>query len=158
MKKKLFFFLLFGFIIPKGHSQNAVVAAGGDATGSGGKVSYSTGQIAYIYASGANGSEHQGVQQPFEISTLGNDIFPTITLEMTVYPNPTANDITLKIADYSTENLSYQLVDIRGKKISNEKIINSETQISLENLNSAIYFLEVHNQSKLIKTFKIIKN
>jgi hypothetical protein len=87
MKLNLLLFLLFGFLIPKAHSQSAIVVAGGDATGTGGKVSYSVGQIAFTYASGTNGSVTQGVQQPFEISNLGNDDFPTITLEMTVSYN-----------------------------------------------------------------------
>ncbi len=151
-------FLLFGILIPKVHSQLTIVATGGDAIGTGGKVSYSIGQIAYSYESGSNGSVAQGVQQPFEIYTLGNDDFPTITLEMIVFPNPTFNNVTLIIADYSTENLSYQLFDVNGKQIFDEKITYSETQINMLNLNSSIYFLEVTNQNKTIKTFKIIKN
>ncbi|MCZ8196416.1 MAG: T9SS type A sorting domain-containing protein [Flavobacterium sp.] len=157
-KLNLLLFLLSCFLIPNVHSQNAVVASGGDATGTGGKVSYSVGQIAYTYASGTNGSVNQGVQQPFEISTLGNDNFPNIVLEMSVYPNPTANNVTLKISDFSTENLSYQLFDIAGKQILSEQVANSVTEINMDNLNSAIYFLIINNQNKIIKTFKIIKN
>ena len=158
MKFNLLLFLLFSFLIPNVHSQNAVVVAGGDATGISGKVSYSVGQIAYTFSSGTNGSVALGVQQPFEISTLGNDDFPNITLEMSVYPNPTTNNVTLKISDFSTENLSYQLFDIARKQISSEQISSFVTQINMDNLNSGIYFLSINNQTKTIKTFKIIKN
>jgi len=157
-KNKLFLFLLFNFLYPKVHSQIAIVATGGDAIGTGGTASYSVGQIDYTYANGINGSVSQGVQQPYEISTLGNDEFPTITLEMSVFPNPTVNNATLIVADYSTENLSYQLYDVNGKQILNENITHSETQINMENMISAIYILNVNNQNKTIKTFKIIKN
>lgn len=157
-KLNLLLFLLFSFLIPNMHSQNTVVVAGGDAIGTVGKVSYSVGQIAYTYASGTNGSVNQGVQQPFEISTLGNDNFSNITLEMSVFPNPTTNNVTLKISDLSTENLSYQLSDVAGKQISNQKITDPEIQVNMENLTSAIYFLSVSNQNKTIKTFKVIKN
>jgi hypothetical protein len=157
-KLNLLLFLLFGFLIPKVHSQNAVVVSGGDATGTGGKVSYSIGQIAYTYASGSNGSVSQGVQQPFEISTLGTDEFPTITLEMNVYPNPTTSNVTLKIGDFSTENLSFQLFDIAGKQIYESEISTSETSIIMENLTASIYFLNIIDANKTIKTFKIIKN
>ncbi len=139
-------------------AQNGVVSAGGFATGTGGSVSYSTGQIANSFASGSNGSVAEGLQQPFEISTLGNDDFPSIILEMKVYPNPTTSNVILKISDFSTENLVYQLFDVAGKQIANEKIINSETHINMTSLNVAIYFLEVKNQNKTIKNFKIIKN
>lgn len=158
MNKQLFLFLLFGFLFPKVYSQNAIVVSGGDATGSGGKVSYSVGQIAYTYASGSNGSVSQGEQQPFEISTLGVDNFPTITLEMSLYPNPTTTNATLKIQNLDSENFTYQLFDVTGKQISESKISNSETQINMESFNAAIYFLEVKNQNKTIKNFKIIKN
>lgn len=158
MKSSVFLFFLFGFLIPKVHSQNAIVVAGGNATGSSGKVSYSIGQIADSYASGINGTVSQGMQQPFEISTLGSDDFPNIILEMTVYPNPTANNVTLKIADFSTENLSCQLFDVTGKQISESKISTSETSIIMENLTASIYFLNINDANKTIKTFKIIKN
>jgi hypothetical protein len=157
MKKQLFLLLLFCFLISKVHSQNSVIVAGGDAIGTGGKVSYSIGQIAYTYASGTNGSVNQGVQQPFEISTLGIDDFPNITLEMTVYPNPTTNFVSLKISELSN-NLSFQLFDISGKLISNKKISDLETQISFDNLNAAIYLIQIIDNNKTIKTFKIIKN
>lgn len=157
-KKQLFLFLLFGFIISEVYSQNTVVVAGGDAIGTNGKVSYSVGQIVYTYANGTNGSVNQGIQQPLEISTLGVDNFPSITLEMSVFPNPTINNVTLKISDLATENLSYQLSDVTGKQISNQKITKSEIQVNMENLTSAIYFLNVSNQNKTIKTFRIVKN
>jgi hypothetical protein len=40
--------------------------AGGEATGSGGSVSYSVGQVVYTTNTGINGSVAQGVQQPYE--------------------------------------------------------------------------------------------
>ncbi len=143
-------------------AQNAVVANGGNATGSGGSFSYSVGQIAYNFSTIANGSVSEGVQQPFEISTLGTDNFSNIVLEMFVYPNPTTSSITLKIADLDFENLKYQIIDLSGKQIVSARILDLETQISLENLNASIYFVNViaRNEAisgKTIKTFKIIK-
>ena len=124
-------------------------------------MSYSIGQIDYISASGFNGSTSQGLQQPFEISTLNGAEFTQINLKTTVYPNPTTAFVNLKIDSYESfniESMSYQLVDLNGKEIANQKIDTSETQISLENLAAAIYFLKVSENNKTIKTFKIIKN
>ncbi len=139
-------------------AQNGAVSAGGIATGSGGNVSYSIGQIANSFSTGSNGSVAEGIQQPFEISTLGFDNFPNINLEIAVYPNPTTNNVTLKIGDFSSENLSYQLFDVAGKQIANEKIANEKISISLENQSSGIYFLNIQDINKTLKTFKIIKN
>lgn len=138
--------------------QQQPVSAGGEATGSGGNSSYSIGQIAQNYSIGSNGSVAEGLQQPFEISTLGFDNFPNINLEIAVYPNPTTNNITLKIGDFSVENLSYQMFDVTGKQIANEKISNPKISISLENQSSGIYFLNIQDINKTLKTFKIIKN
>ncbi len=138
--------------------QQQPVAAGGEATGSGGSSSYSIGQIAQSFSSSTNGSVAEGIQQPFEISTLGFDNFPNINLEIAVYPNPTTNNITLKIGDFSVENLSYQMFDVTGKQIANEKISNPKISISLENQSSGIYFLNIQDINKTLKTFKIIKN
>jgi hypothetical protein len=71
-----------------GYSQESIVVAGGSGTGTGGSASYSVGQIAYTSLPGSGGSVSQGIQQPYEIATLGNDEFTEISLLMTAYPNP----------------------------------------------------------------------
>ena len=77
-------------------AQQTTDASGGNAAGTGGSSSYSVGQITYNSIS-SGGSVSQGVQQPFEIATLGNDEFPEITLQMNIYPNPTTSFINLNI-------------------------------------------------------------
>ena len=54
--------------------------------------------------------------------------------------------------------MSINLFDLTGKQIYYQKITNSETQIELENLPKNVYLLQVADQNKTIKTFKIIKN
>ena len=140
------------------NAQTANVTSGGNATGTGGTSSYSVGQVAYINATGTGGSVNQGVQQPIEIFTLGNDDFPEIQLSMSVYPNPTTSLINLNIQNYDIENLSYELFDLNGRQIQKQKINSIESPIQLENLASSIYMLQVLDSNKLLKTFKIIKN
>ncbi len=156
MKKIITLLLLFYFsnLI----AQQATVATGGNAFGNNGSSSYSIGQVAYTNQVGNNGKVNQGIQQPFEIFTLGTDDFPEITLEMVVFPNPTTAFVNLSIPNYTSENLKYQLFDINGRVIQNQKITQSETSISLAELANAIYLLQVSDDNKLLKTFKIIKN
>lgn len=139
-------------------AQQATLSGGGNATGSGGSVSYSIGQIAYTTATGSNGIATQGVQQPFEIATLNGEEFTQITLQMIVFPNPTTSFVNLKIENYDFQELNYQLIDLNGTEIANQKITTSETKIELENLSQAIYLLNVNDKNKTLKTFKIIKN
>ena len=138
------------------HAQESPTAAGGDATGTGGTASYSVGQVVYTTATGTNGSVAQGVQQPFEISVTVGIKETSINLELSVYPNPTTDYLTLKVDDNS--DLNYQLYDLQGKIIANKKVTNATTIIKMEELAKALYFLNVTKNNKVVKSFKIIKN
>ena len=139
-------------------AQETQDASGGEASGSGGTVSYSVGQIVYTTNTGTNGSMAQGVQQPYEISVvLGIDEANGIRLMM-VFPNPTTNFVVVKVENYDVTDLTYQLVDTNGRIIENKKILSEDTTIYMNGYPATIYFLQVLDQNKLIKTFKIIKN
>jgi hypothetical protein len=139
-------------------AQQATTATGGDASGSGGTIAYSVGQIVYTTNTGTTGSVAQGVQQPYEISiVLGLDNH-SINLELTAYPNPTANFLTLNLGKAELSTLNFQLYDISGKLIESRKIIRNNETIAMENLPTATYFLKVTNNNNEVKTFKIIKN
>lgn len=153
-----FYLLLVGFFIQNSQAQKSLVTSGGDVTGTSGTVSYSVGQTIYTNATGIGGGITQGVQQPFEIVTLGTDNFPEITLSISVYPNPTTSIINLKIDDFNIENLQFYLFDVTGKQLQSQKITNTETSIEMKNLPQAVYLLNVQNKNTIIKNFRIIKN
>lgn len=140
------------------HAQTSINATGGDASGSGGSVSYSVGQIVYTTNTGANGSVTQGVQQSYEISAVtGIDEAKGINLTVTAYPNPTSDYLTLRIVEFDISNLSYQMYDMNGKLLQNEKITGNRTSIFMSKLVPANYFVKIIQENKEIKTFKIIK-
>jgi hypothetical protein len=64
----------------------------------------------------------------------------------------------LRIDEFEISNLSYQLYDINGKLLQNEKITSDQTSIVMSNLVPANYFVKVIAGNQLIKEFKIIKN
>lgn len=141
-------------------AQEAVVAAGGDGSGSGGSISYSVGQIGTTTNTGTNGySAAEGVQQPYEISVVtGIEEDTGFKLECLVYPNPTMDHLTLRIDDTDSEELSYQLYDLQANLLEDEKLSSKETIISMEKLVPAIYFLKITDNQKEVKIFKIVKN
>ena len=148
--------LLLGFGLSV-QAQQTTTTTGGNATGSGGSASYSVGQTVYTTNTGTNGSMAQGVQQAYEIQTvLGTDNF-NINLQMAVYPNPTVSYLTLEVKNHNFDNLHYQLFDLNGRLIANEKITTESTTLSIEQYPSAVYLLKVVENNKEIKTFKIIK-
>ena len=139
-------------------AQESTNSSGGNATGSGGTVSYSIGQVLFNANSGSSGSVAQGVQHAYEIFTVGiNET--TSNISLTAFPNPTTDNLTLQINDYKNEKLSYQLFDIQGKLITNGQVISKQTTINTVSLKSATYFIHFLNQeNKKVQSFKIIKN
>jgi len=146
-------------------AQQSVNATGGDATGSGGNLAYSVGEILYISNTNTSGTVGQGVQQAYEIFTL--DVHENaLVLSISVFPNPTADNLTLQINDLSNERLLYQLFDMQGKLISNGQIATRQTTINTAHLPSATYIINIVNNdhpqkgghSKRLQSFKIIKN
>ncbi len=156
--KLLIAFCLFGYgaII---QAQSTIPVTGGNASGAGGTVSYTIGQVVFTTNTGTTGSIAQGIQQPYEISVItGIEQAEDIILVYSVYPNPTSDFLTLKVENYDNGNLSYQLYDIRGILLENKKITDYETIIPMSNFVIGIYFLKVSDAGKEIKIFKIIKN
>ncbi|RTY73080.1 T9SS type A sorting domain-containing protein [Flavobacterium sp. LS1P28] len=156
-KIKIVILFLLGFGLLTAQAQQAITATGGDASGSGGTVAYSVGQVVYTTNTGTNGSVAQGVQQSYIISIVLGIEDNSIKLELTAYPNPTTNFLTLNVGNAELSTLRFQLYDISGKLIESRKIVSSTETIGMENLPSAIYFLKVVNNNKEVKTFKIIK-
>ena len=158
---KLSAVLLLGLGLTGLQAQTSVNATGSNASGSGGSVSYSVGQVVYTTNTGASGSVAQGVQHAFEISVvtgLGLEQAKGINLSVSAYPNPTTDYLTLSIGEFDISNLSYQLYDMNGKLLQNAKITGNQTSIAMGNLVPANYFVKVIQGNKEVKTFKIIKN
>jgi len=171
-KRKLSILLLLGCSLTYLHAQETIPASGGGASGTGGKASYTIGQMVYSIYTTTNGSVTEGLQQPYEISVIsGIKKAKEISLSVTAYPNPANDYLTLSIKDnvqtrhalsqqkrHTFSQLSFQLYNMNGKLLQNAKIISTETTINTEGLTPANYILKIFNNEQIIKTFKIIKN
>ncbi len=156
-KLSLLLFLVLG--LATANAQEASVASGGNASGGGGFVSYSVGQLVYTTNTSTAGVVAQGVQQTYEISIVsGLAENNTIALNLSVFPNPTNDYLSLQISDAAKEDLIYQLLDLNGKLLESKKIINKTEIIYTVHLAPTTYFLKIIQNNKDVKTFKIIKN
>lgn len=156
MKSKL---LIYSLILCSGSTlfgQQAVTASGGNGLSSSGSMSFTVGQVSYQSVE-SNGSVSEGVQQAFEIYTVGISDF-SIKVELLVYPNPTADQLTLQCTSEKKEILNYRLKDASGKLLLEQPVTEEKALIDLLNYANGAYFLEVFNAEKSIQTFKIIKN
>jgi hypothetical protein len=147
-------------------AQQAIVTAGGNSANNSGSVSYSVGQTVYTYLVGTNGSVYQGVQLPYEISTVMSTSTAIkevvgITLNCIAYPNPVADVLTLAVDDnafFINSRVTLQIIDMSGKILDEQVIADPQTNISMINYTPGLYFLQVEQNNNVIKTFKIIKH
>ena len=140
------------------YSQESINSSGSDATGNGGTVAYSIGQVVYATNSGTNGSSAQGVQHAYEILTL-NDNENAKLISLRAFPNPTNDNLIIEIGNNIDEDLHFELFDLGGKMIKSEKIPDKKVLVDMSKEPSSIYYINIINQeNKKVQSFKIIKN
>lgn len=140
-------------------AQETVPVSGGSVTGTGGSGYYSVGQMVFSDIVGKNGNVLQGIQQPYEI-IIEKHVDPSfqISLNCSVYPNPTADFVILKIDNDKYNQLSYEVIDINGKVLAQNNIESRETKIDFKEYILASYLLKVKHFNKEVVTYKIVKN
>jgi len=148
--------ILIGLGLTSLKAQQATTSTGNEALGSGGNVAYSVGQVVYTTNTSVTGSVAQGVQQAYEVFSVGVKE-NTINISWSIFPNPTTDNLTLQIKDLNRKKLSYQLLNIQGKLLETKQIIANQAQIIMNSLPSATYFINVIQGNKQIQSFKIIK-
>jgi len=160
MVRNFILFAVLGFMTLSLFGQSAVVTTGGTATGSGGTVTYTVGQIADQKVEGNGQYIIEGVQQPFEIQTVGINNYPNITLEAILYPNPTTSKVMLSIRKYDIPSygLTAQLYDFNGKLVKSFVVKDLDTEIDFSEYAAATYHLRIVDNKTLLKTFKVVKN
>jgi len=140
------------------NAQEIVTTSGLNASGEGGTISYSVGQVSVAQNTGTEGSVIEGVQQPYIIDpTVGSEI-ANINLKLATYPNPTSDEIIMTAEDLDLENFSYQLLSNEGKVLISKASIESTNNISLQSFPANIYLLNIYRDQIIIKSFRIIKN
>jgi hypothetical protein len=148
------FFLLLNTVLT---AQETFSSSGFNSNGNSGLISYSVGQVSVGFFTGNNGSLTHGVQQPYEIfSTTGDDIL-NINLKLTAYPNPTIDQLFLRIENIQGKFFNYQLFNMQGKLLLIDKCENNKTHINLNEFPPNTYLLSISENNTVIKSFTIIK-
>lgn len=158
MIRKIFTLTIFiATLTATSQAQEASVASGGQAVGSGGSVSFSVGQTFYIDQSSATSSITPGVQQPYHITWLSNpdrDVFP---IELNVFPNPASDNLNITVAGPDTENIVCKIYDLLGNHLETFPIEAGSSQINIGHLTNAIYLFAIAQGNQTIQTYKIVK-
>lgn len=160
MKVKIIFLLF--FLISGLHAQVSHIAfpaAGGNASGSGGTLSYTLGQVGGRLIEDPSGNTLlSGIQQPYELYIINSvDHEKLIGSAIRTYPNPANDYVILKIQDEIEGDYSISIYDIKGELKKEKKVIQDETRILMQELLPSVYFVKVYRNKEIVKTFKIIK-
>jgi len=139
-------------------AQSDFVATGSNQTGSTGSVSMTVGQVSYTSESSTTGSVSSGVQQVYTIEIVDGLEQNNVNLNLTAYPNPTTENVWLRIDSEFENILSYVIMENSGKIVSESEISGTETEISMSDLASGSYYIIVKEGQTNIKTFKIQKS
>lgn len=145
------------FFTPVIYAQSGTITAGGDATGSGGSVSFSVGQMDYISISSTDGTVYQGLQHPYEISEVTSVSHQLLDIAASLHPNPVKDYLYLNVPDELWQGLKITLIDIQGRSIHEEQLVDQTTIIAMQEMMPGTYFLIIQNEKNQIKSFKIIK-
>lgn len=158
MSKILLMKFLALIIIPFGwtKAQTAILTTGTTATGASGSVAYSVGQVSYSHK-GANQEVMEGVQQAYEIITLEVDDESIMEKKILLYPNPVKDFLNVDFGKENFHNTSYVLFDSQGKLIRSGKFSQQKNELNMTELPTSVYIIQIFQDRKNIKTFKIIK-
>jgi len=101
--------------------------------------------------------------QGFHQNTLDVTIIENLASEinLTVYPNPANDFILISFNDekfYLKQGVILTLIDSEGKILQKKRISNNIEQFSFSTYAKGIYFINISNENRIIKSYKIIKN
>jgi len=136
------------------NAQSVTSAGGAELENADAKVTVTIGEPT-IGIIGDDATAEVGFQQAYDSETVS--IEETIsTLKLAVFPNPTADRVT--VTNEKQEKLSYTFYQMDGKTISSGNSSESHLELNLSDKTAGIYFLHfVNSENNTSKTFKIIK-
>lgn len=136
---------------------NTVVCAGADKNSKVGDMSYTIGQVDYLYTKNSHGGAVAGVNQPYEENFAHH--LNCDGVELTLFPNPVHDNFYVQ-ADLVDVHYSYVLTDVIGKLIAEGKLTGEYTAFSLTGYPAGTYYLKIKygSGSEDYSTFKIIKD
>lgn len=156
-KKSIYSLILLAISFSCLKAQSAILATGVNASDGNGSVSYSVGQVAYLYKGAAN-EILEGVQQPYEITTLTTRETTASELkDILLYPNPFKDYLYLDFTTNNFKGAEYQLFNAEGKLIRKGVVSQSKSELNFSDIPSAMYIIRINQYGENIKTFKIIK-
>lgn len=139
-------------------AQSTTPVAGGSAKNNqSGSMSYTVGQVDYLYSHSSEGNAVAGVQQPFDENLAFHSSCDGV--ELTLYPNPTVADFYV-ISDALDVKYPYILSDMTGKILQEGTLDGEYTTIPMSGIVSGTFLLKIScgDGKDDYSVFKVVKN
>lgn len=139
-----------------GNAQQVVSSSGGEGSGTNGTLSYTLGEIIIDTQTAGNNTITQGFHQPKLIVTALREMAGE-NMSIKAYPNPAHEFVILKISESDFKDCSWQLYDLSGRLLLQEKLLEDEVTIPMTNRSPGTYLLKITQSGMEVQEFKIIK-
>lgn len=146
---------LVSFILIVSNAQDLISTAGDFFQQEDGSISFTIGEpiIETIESVEHNITLTQGFQQ--STPQVLTDVEPLDDIAVNIYPNPTTDYFNISMDE--ARFLDYQVFDLNGTLIKNDKITGLKTKVSLTGYLPSVYILKIIGNNTECKTFQIIK-
>lgn len=136
--------------------QRTVSTAGHDATGNGGSLSVTVGQVGYTNMGTSSGTVAAGVQQPLVVIQTDVAELPDGPSAQ-VFPNPAHDRLTVQVDQLEGGTSYYVLQDAAGRIVQQERITATRILVDVQHLAHGTYTLTIRTDDTPIGTFTVIK-
>ena len=144
-------------------AQSTFGVTGGNVKGASGSLSYTMGQFAIETAYGkvtnascVAASLREGVQQTYTVEELRIDGVQPLDFDVTVYPNPTADNVTVSLGN-DIPDMRYELYSIDGKLLQKGRLLGAEQDIEMRDYAAGGYVLRL-TAGRSSNSYRIVKN
>ena len=138
------------------NAQKAITSGGVNIVSMSGNMSFVVGQIDYINT-GNTATLSQGVLQVYNRLPITYVFNIDNTNTIQAWPNPVITNLIIKIDGKPVTDISYQILDLNGQLVENNRIVSASTTINMQKYPSGIYIVNVIYSNKKSVKFKIIK-
>lgn len=108
-----------------------------------------------VWAVGSQGKIYKGTRSTTAVNPM------TLDLEVSLYPNPATDIITVEMTSQSNKLINYSMIDATGRIIDQGMWIvnasNSRFHLNLNDASKGVYFLKLKTQDRE-GTFRVLKN
>lgn len=145
----LFFLLLGSYFL---NAQQTTSSSGVITTSSSGQMSFVVGQFNYE-TKGTSSFITGGVLQVYQRAIH----IPINPLQISVWPNPVATFLSVKIEGSSETEISYQILDLIGHLVEEQKLDILTPSIDMHSYKPGFYIIQILVPNQNPVQFKVIK-